>query len=425
LDNSGELALNDRGKPAGVIEVVRAGFFAALIGIAPAAAFAQWTTTPYAAESIEHDSNIFDLTTPGPAPQGKSGPTFADTFLESRAGIDGTYLLNQEKFFGTAEFRRFGYENFTVLDHNELLLDGGLTWKLAHTFDGMLEYRHEERMVQFYVLQASSTQLVLETENLVTGSVNVNLTPEWRLESLGKDLTLDSPRTDIPGLSLHQESLHEGVRYLGVSHLSAGVDAEYLQGTYSHDSTALIPDFHQITLAAAATYIVSGLTNFSGNIGYTRRTDSANAPVSFLTGKVNYQHSITGKTSINVELNRAVNTYLTTAGTEIDTSASVSGIWQASYKIAVRAGYSYTTSNYPQEPAPEPGGPPFNRLDHFQVPSAELDYQVLRWLSIRAYGRYLKRNSNEQGFTFDGTIVGIELVAKQPARNQCLMRDLC
>lgn len=413
------LAVNDRCK-ARVIGIVWAVFFSAVIGLAPTTVLAQWTATPYAAEAIEHNSNVYDLPTSGPAPQGKNGPTFADTYLESRAGIDATYLISREKFFGTAEFRRFDYDNFTLLDHNEYLLDGGLNWKLVRTFDGLLEYRHEQRMVQFQELEAS-TQLILETDNTATASANVNMTPEWRLESLAKDHTLDSPRTDIPELSLHEDSIREGLRYLGVSNLSAGVDAGYLHGTYRNDPTALTPDYHQVTLAGAATYIVSGFTNFSGALGYTRRTDPTNFGLSAVTGSLNYQHSITGKTRINVQLVRAVNSYVTTAGNELDTSANVSGAWQASYKITVKAGYGYTTSKYPQAPEGPDNPILVERLDHFQSANAEVDYQVLHWLMIRAYGRYQTRHSNQEMFDFDATLVGIELVAKQPKA----IKDLC
>ncbi len=392
------------------------GLCVLLIGCVPVVSMGQSTVTPYAAENIVHDSNIFDLSSSGPSPVGKNGPTFEDTYLESRAGIDGTYLFDRQKLYGTAEFRRFVYDNFTSLDHNEYMLDGGLRWKLLSTWDGALEYRHEQRMVQFLDL-AQGTDLILETENNAEASANVTMTPEWRLESRARYVTLDSPRADIPGLSLQQDSLHEGLRYLGVSNLSAGIDAEYLKGKFLNDPTAENPNYHQSTVAAAATYIVSGFTNFTGYVGYTNRTDPTNSGqgLSGVTGNIIYQHSLTGKTSVNVQLARAITSYVTTGGTELDTSAAVSLNWQATYKIAVKAGYSYIHSEYPQTPD---GGFFIDRIDHFQIGNLEMDYQVLRWLSIRTYGRYQTRHSTDVTYTFNGTMVGIELVAKKLRPNQ-------
>jgi len=365
--------------------------------------------TPYAALDIEHNTNIFDLPKSGGAPVGKNGPTFADTFFNTRGGVEGTYLLDEQAFFGTAEFRHFNYDNFTALNHNEELFDGGLKWKLLRTVDGLLEYRHEQRSVQFQDL-AASTQLTLETENNVTASVNVNVTPEWRLESLARNHVLNSPRTDIPGLSVHEDSLREGLKYLGVANLAAGVELEYLAGKYNHDPLALNPNYHQITVAGAATYVVSGLTNFTGNLGYSRRTDPSNTGLSGLTGSLGYRRSVTAKTSVNLQLSRALNTYVTTGGNEVDTSAAATVNYQATYKILVRAGYSYTDSKFPGTPN---GAGTIDRADHLQFASLDLTYQVLHWLSIRPYARYQARHSNAEGFTFDGNVIGVELLAKQ------------
>jgi len=147
------------------------------------------------------------------------------------------------------------------------LFDGGLKWKLARPVDGLFEYKHEQRSVQFQDL-AASTQLTLETENNVTASINVNVTPIGVWKAL-KDHVLNSPRTDVPGLSVHEDSIREGLKYLGVANLAAGAEVEYLDGKYNHDPLALNPNYHQITVAGAATYVVSGLTNFTGNLGYS------------------------------------------------------------------------------------------------------------------------------------------------------------
>ena len=381
---------------------------------APMLALADGVVTPYAAEAVEHNTNVFDLPKNGPEPVGKDGPTFADTFLESRAGVEGSYLIDQQKFFGTAEFRHFIYDKFTVLNHNEELFDGGLKWKFGGAVDGQLEYKHEQRMVQFQDV-AASTQLILETENDATASINVNVNPEWRVESLARDSNLASPRSDVPGLSLHEDSIREGLKYLGVANLSAGVEAEYLDGRYNDDPLALNPNYHQVGAAFAATYIISGLTNFTGNLGYTRRTDPTNSGLSGITGSIGYQHSLTGKTTINFQLSRALNTYVTTGGNEIDTSAAVTLNWQATYKMLVRAGVSYTDSKFPQAPD---GAAYIERVDHFQTANVDVTYQALHWLSIRPYVRYQTRHSNDQIYGFTGNIIGVELIAKPFRPNQ-------
>lgn len=384
-----------------------------LIGAAPAVALAEGIATPWAAAAIEHNTNVFDLSKDGPALQGKNRATFGDRFWESRAGIEGVYLLDLQKFFATAEARRFNYENFTKLNHNEVLLDGGLSWKVAHTFDGLVEYRHEARMVQFLDLP-QYTNLVLESDDAAKVAININATPEWRFETRFNNHRLNSPRNDIPGLSLHENSVHEGLRYLGVSNLSAGIDAEYLEGKYNHDAAALTPDYHQTSLAMAANYIVSGFTNFAGNVGYTRRTDPTMAAISALSGSIGYQHLLTGKTAINLQLSRAINSYISTAGSQLVTSASLSLAWQATYKVDVKGGFTYINSKIPQA---TDGNVVVDRVDHLSAANVEINYQAMRWLKIRAYGRYQIRRSNEPIYAFNGSVVGIEFVAKELTAN--------
>ncbi|MDP8985373.1 MAG: hypothetical protein M3N97_10060 [Pseudomonadota bacterium] len=378
------------------------------LGTWPMASLAQLAVTPHAAVDAEHNSNVFDLPSSGAAPVGRNGAAFGDTVIGSRAGFDGTYTLGQQSFFAAGEYRRFQYNNFTSLSHNEYTAAGGLNWKLDRLMEGKLDYLHEQRMVQFMEL-AASQNLILETENRTHASANVQISPEWRLENSLKDRSLDSPRTDIPGLSLREDSIHEGLRYLGVANLAAGLDAEYLSGTYRHDPTALNPKYHQITVGLAGTYVLSGLTNFNGAIGYTRRSDAAySGGQSAVTGNLGYKRNLTGKTAIDLEVNRAINSYLTTGGTEIDTSAAASATWQATYRATVRLGYAFTSSKFPQSAYGGLG----TRVDHFQTSNAEADYLILHWLTVRAYARYVTRSSTQGLYGFNGTVYGIEFQAK-------------
>jgi len=204
------------------------------------------------------------------------------------------------------------------------------------------------------------------------------------------------------------------VKYLGLANVTAGLEAEYLEGSYSHDPTALNPNYHQSTLSLAGTYILSGFTTFIGNVGYTERVDPTNSGLSGVTGSLAYVHNLTGKTTLNLQLTRALNTYVSTAGNELDTTVAASINWQATYKILVKVGYSYTDSKYPLTPD---GALVVDRVDHFQSANVELKYQVLHWLSIRPYAQYQSRHSNVDLYSFNSNIVGVELLVKEPRPN--------
>ena len=411
-----ELFVVDRSLP------IRPGLLRALafaLVLTPAAAFADSHLTPYAIEAIAHNSNVFDLPANGtiPIPPGSSTPTLADTTYRSSLGLDAAYQWGQQKFFGIGEVRRVDYRNFTTLNHNESLLSGGLDWKLGHLFDGVISYSHERRMVQFKDLQDATT-LYIETANVASASANIHVTPEWQVQNLATDQRLDSPRPGAPQLSLHEVSIKEGLRYGGFANLSAGFDLEYVNGKFRNDPLALTPNFHQFSELLAASYRVAAHTKFNSTLGYTRRSNQNaagnSADVSAVTGSLEYLRNLTGKTSLEVKLERDVNSYVTTAGSEVDTSGGFAVNWLATPKIAVRAGYKWTQSKYP--PIAAPGGVP-GRDDHFQTANLEATYQVFHWISIRAYANHQSRNSNLGNFVFNATVYGVEFQARRPQYN--------
>ena len=82
-------------------------------------------------------------------------------------------------------------------------------------------------------------------------------------------------------------------------------------------------------------------------MGYTNRVDPTNSGLSGVTGSLTYQHMVSAKTTVNLGVNRTLQSYITTGGNEIDTTASTAVSYQATYKIGIRAGYAYTDSKYP------------------------------------------------------------------------------
>ena len=219
---------------------------------------------------------------------------------------------------------------------------------------------------------------------------------------------LDSPRPGSPGLNLTEDSIHEGLRYVGVAKLSAGIDAIFLNGHFNGEEFILTPRYNQTTVEAAAKYVATGLSSFDGAIGYTRRIQADAATIDGTTGLLAYQRDLTSLTSINIKLSRAVNTYVTYGGTEIDTGVALGAIWNATGKIAVTPGYQWTYSTFPGTNLVGLGAGGTARIDHYQLAKLSVKYQVLNWLSLRPYGQYETRNSDVGIYSFNRTLYGLQ-----------------
>ncbi len=384
-----------------------------LAALAPSAVLAQTHFTPYANGTYEYDTNFFALANGVPEPQGSSGPTRAVGFETYNAGFESAYDWGLQEFFANAEGRRVDYADFSELNHNEYTLDGGLRWKLASVLDGVFEYDRARTQVSYLLFNATAisyTQLYLQVQSVGNANINLQLSPEWRLETQGKINELDSPRPGYPNLTVQEDSVTEGLKYVGFANLSAGLVAGYLDGRFTSGEFLVTPKYRQYSGSLAADYSLSGLSLFHGAVGYTNRDLEQAGKVSALTGVISYERDLTAKTSVNVTLIRALNIYVTAAAPEIDTSAEFDALWKPTAKIGVSVGYQYMHSSIGATDIIDVVAPA--RTDRLQTPNLQVKYQALDWLSLRPYMQYRSRQSSFTVYSFSGVQYGIELEAR-------------
>jgi len=363
--------------------------------------------TPYAAAGYEYQSNPFYEWRGVSVGSGMLG---SDTLLKLRAGMDALLDWSRQSLAMTADVRRIDYHNFSYLSHTEALFDGSFRWAFTSLVNGTAEYRHERRMVPFDELPPDVRELLLETEDSGSASLNVQTRAGWRVESRGKIRNLASPRPGFPELNLRESSIHEALRRT-LSGLAVGLDAEYLGGSYTGAGQLGTAHYEQATALLAAQSKVVGLSTFESAVGYTYRTQSQlEGNVSAVTGTLGYERELTGKTAAGFLLTRAVNSYVTAAGSEVDTGLSLHCNWQATSKVQVTPAYTLTYSDFPRQTLDSGPG----RRDRYQVVAIDIRYQALGSLSLHTYGRYDLRSSNVPDFGFNASAVGLELVFKEP-----------
>ena len=385
----------------------RWGCAVVLAALFPAAGWAQLHAMPYADITYQYNSNVFALPSSAPEPLGNHGPTFSDQYLEERAGVNALYDWSLQEFYANLEGRHYGYEQLSALSHDEYLLHGGMKWHLGYLFDGVLDYRRERSMVSFQ--EFTATRLYVQVERVTTASANFQFTPDWRLQSRGVISNLDSPRPGFPSLSLTENSIHEGLRYVGVSKLSAGIDAIFLHGHFNGEEFILTRRYNQTTVEAAAQYVATGLSSFDGAVGYTRRNQEGGETLSGPSGLLAYKRNLTGLTSIDIKLSRAFNTYLTYGGAEIDTGVALGATWNPTAKIAVSPGYQWTYSTFPGADLAGLAPVGTERVDHYQLATLTVKYEARKWLSLRLYGQYETRSSDVGVYSFNRRLFGLEL----------------
>jgi hypothetical protein len=371
-----------------------------LLAAVPATSFGQLRVTTRADFQFQESSNVFDLSPGVLAPTGNGDTTRGDSFEAYGAGLDTTYTVSRQTFSIDLDARQFHYNHFTELNHDDYRLTANWDWKLLSIFDGTISASRGREMVAFS--NFIGTQLSLQTDQNEHASLNIRLTPVWRLETGGTSSRSDSPRPGLPDLSLQEDTVQAALKYLGQAHFSLGVGESYSTGTYEGATDNTTSNYHQLAGQFLLSY-TSPRSAVNLNLGYTSResTDAADQSSGF-TGIMSYLYNLTPKTNIKLDLSRNINSYITNAGSEIDNLATVHLNWQATHKIQVQLNYSYDYAELPHQ-----GFDDAERLDHYRIAELDIDYHISRLFEVRPYARYESRSSNTFGDEYGASVYGI------------------
>lgn len=365
--------------------------------------------TPYGRIGYYVDSNVFALPTAGPQLPPGTNTAISDHYAEALAGVELVELYGRQKLSVTLEGRHFDYDRLSYLNHFEYLGLGSFDWQLGNSLDGNLRYREEQKMTPF--MDQYTTVLILQTERIASANVRLTLTPDWSIKPQVMRRDLEYPQPLYPDERLREDTAGAVLAYAGLGPVRLGIEFEHLTGVYSGvDNT--IPKVSQEQYNLTADYAVTALSTFDGSIGYTSRDQGGTAGnLSAVTGSVAYRRNLTGKTTFSLLLQRAINSYVTAGSSELDTGGTLQLDWQATRRVLLSVAYTHTNSNFDGYLLAGVGAEP-GRRDHYDTGRFTLRWDALHWLSIQPHVSYQKRESNQVLYTFDESIVGIDLVAR-------------
>lgn len=372
----------------------------------PGVGAAQALFNPYAGVEVDHDTNVFRVQNSAVADRIYGSPTVADTDEKYTVGVSGTYQWSLQKFSETLEVRRFEYDHFSDLDRYEYLANLQLDWKLSSLIDGTLQYHDEHAAAPF--ANNDSFTLEIDSDRNAIGKLNFELSPDWRLETGANLHVLYAPLQDYPGFVEHETGTHLGLSYLGIANLTYGVAVDHIDGNLQHAPD--VGPYTQTTAGLKVLYVIKGLTDLSGSVGYTRRDQTGiGNNISEITGDIGYTRQLTGKTSVIIDLIRGVNSYVAAGGAEVDTTGTAGISWKATYKLTVDAKAGYTHSTFVGQAIP--GTITAGRLDHSPVGQINITYLALRHLQLKIYAISQSRVSTLQTYDYNDTMYGIQALA--------------
>jgi hypothetical protein len=394
----------------------------------PGSAVAQFFGNASANSEFQSNSNVFDLNSGQSLPAGIGAQRRSDTYYEYGAQIGARYDWRRQEFFVTASASEYKYQHYTFLDHYAYNIETGLLWALGPRLDGKVDVVRTRTMVPFYDLVGFTptaanqpvTTLSLVTDQRETADVNYRLTSKWKLVGSASADRITQPVVGAPDLELYQNSAMAGFDYMGVTGLTSGVRAQYLEGEYLGATGAFIsPRFSQETANFVAKY-KKYRTTFDGAFGYSRRSSAnSNDTTSGITGLIELVEQFTPRTSVTLKADRSINNYLVNSGAEIDSDLGATLLWQATYKSAFTLGYSFSYRDFAGQ-----GNNPIGskRVDIQEVVTAGIEYHPRRWLLIRPYYTVQTRRSTLIGNHYSSSIFGVSVTVSTPDKKPAVAR---
>ena len=391
---------------------------------APAAAWASTDFQPYAAVDVVDDSNVFGRPAGSPPLAAQGISNYGDLMEVVTAGAKTVVGWSQEQWTLGLEGSHDNYDRFTLLDHNEYKLGTALDWRADQVLSGTLSY--DQTHVMAPLIDTFATQLLMNTDKLGQAAFRVLFAPEWRLDLTPRYHELDSPLPGYPDFALDEGAGEAALNFLGISRLSAGLRYEYAEGEF-HDIIDATR-YHQGTQGITVDYQVTGLSAFTLQAGYTSRDSFLAGPTtassaaaaelagvagrtSGVTGSIGYRREISAKTHIRLDLDRAVQSFVAGANSDVVTGGTAEIDWDPDAMFTVQMRYAAEQDSI--------RGPLLleditGRSDHLQTTSLDIIYHFKRQLDIHPYVSYARRSSTYYLANYSATTIGIEIKGHLP-----------
>jgi hypothetical protein len=348
----------------------------------------------------QYESNIFQLSDTV-AQQSGLGLARSDWIDEPLADLDTEYRAGPQRLYASGEARRFVYERFDTFDRDEYNWRSGLDWKLTSLLDGGLSYGQDRLMLPEQNRAAPSLNRDMEFDRSANGSANLNIAPEWRVESRVDWTRQNSPAPDAE-FRYNQTAYTLAAKYLGIAHVAAGLEGQYSVGNYA--DALLSSQYRQFTGALTGELTGSAVSTLSVDLGMSRRADDSGQQgvSSGFSGDLKYRRTISGKTQFAVDLFRLITTYPSTADTVQQTGASFDARYSATRKINVQLLAEYLDDSFQQAA----------RRDRTAIARLGVDYAALRWFELSPAIQWQSRYSTDYFYSFADTVVSLEAKLK-------------
>ncbi len=347
----------------------------------------------------QYDSNVLRVE-PGPVltAVSPSGET-SDRVLNAVATANLQYKLDRQRLYVMGDATRQWYKRFNQLNHDEYSATGGLDWTGADWIDGTFSVHQDHRMVPEAARLVPSLSLDFQTDQNASAGLNVNVAPQWRMESKFDWIKQDSPSITAP-FYLNERDYTVAGKYLGLGQVAMGLQLQYQDGVFTGPivppntvvTLAMLPlpqgtsQFHQYNEDLTVDYTVNQMSKLTSKLGASQRRvpGSPNAAANGFTGELQYKRTVSALTKVTLGVFRRLQTFPSFSDYVTESGASAQLDWQPTLKLYTSVLAQYIDDSYHGS----------DRSDKLALLDAGVNYQWFEHFSLKPGFHFEDRKSS-------------------------------
>lgn len=337
--------------------------------------------------SITRDANLFRLA-PGVDPQAAIGSgDKGDTVTTTTVGVAADKQIGIQRLKLDMQLSTSRYGKFRRLDNDGQNLSGNWAWAVGSRLRGDLSASRKIALSGFD--ESASTSRNINTTTATGVSLNLKLAADWEaFGALNRNNSVNSA-ADRQAAGADSRSVETGIRY----NAPAGHQLSLRQ---RRARSALV---REDGINASGTWVATGMTRLSGDIGRTRRQTEGGTggESSGATGRLGLDWTLTPKT----QLNMAVRQEVSAAAGNFSATNTVRGVslgtsWAATATTSLQFSLDRSTIVYGNDPTVAFAA----REDRLRNAGLTLSYRPHRSLNLSFSARDEARDSTVAAFGF-------------------------
>lgn len=359
--------------------------------------------------SIEHDDNLFRLSSNAPAPRVRGTSSKSDTLYTTYAGIrvDKPYGLQRFQLDVTGvknNYRTHSYLNFSAVNYRAAWL-----WAVSPRLTGTLSADRNSELESFTTLQNNSSQNKRTTENR-------RFTADWWVDGgwhlIGGASWLRSEGDNTASITGNytEDTAEGGVRYVSAANNSIAFVQRATRGHYMDRTlnalTMLDTDYDQRESEVRGTYQLAGHSRLDGRLAHKERDyeNYSRRDFSGMVGNLSYLWTPTGKLRITALAGRDLLPYLEQTSSYYSSDfVNVTPEWLLTAKTTLRLRLGYYRNDYHGAIVAVAR----EREDSIRSAQLGVAWRPLPTVLVDAYVTREHRSSNISGLTYDANIIGV------------------